>query len=151
MADHLLDVDGITLRFGGVTAINDVSFHVNDGELFSIIGPNGAGKTSIFNTLSQVYRPQEGDIKWQGDSIMGMRPDKVAEMGIARTFQNIELFPAMTVVDNLLTGRHVRMSQNWFDGMIWRGKAKAEEMENRRRVEDIIDFCLLYTSDAADD
>ncbi len=140
MSEHILDVEGITLRFGGVTAISDVSFHVEPGELFSIIGPNGAGKTSIFNTISQVYRPQEGDIRWKGDSIMGTRPDHVAAMGIARTFQNIELFPQMTVVDNLLTGRHVRMKQNWFDGMRWVGKAKQEEMENRRRVEDIIDF-----------
>lgn len=137
---RLLEVDNITLRFGGVTAIDGVSFHVNDGELFSIIGPNGAGKTSIFNTLSQVYRPQEGDIRWQGKSIQGTRPDKVAEMGIARTFQNIELFANMTVVDNLLTGRHIRMKKSWLAGALWFGPAKTEEMENRRRVEDIIDF-----------
>ena len=140
MSEHLLEVDDITLRFGGVTAINGVSFHVDDGELFSIIGPNGAGKTSIFNTLSQVYRPQEGDIRWQGTSIMGERPDKVAEMGIARTFQNIELFANMTVVDNLLTGRHIRMKNNFLTGALWFGPAKREEMENRRKVEDIIDF-----------
>lgn len=140
MADHLLEVEHITLRFGGVTAINDVSFHVNDGELFSIIGPNGAGKTSIFNTVSQVYRPQEGAIRWKGKSIMGRRPDHVANLGIARTFQNIELFANMTVVDNLLTGRHLRMKSSWLAGAIWLGPAKREEMENRRRVEDIIDF-----------
>ncbi len=140
MTDPILEVEDITLRFGGVTAIRNVAFHVNPGELFSIIGPNGAGKTSIFNTISQVYRPQEGDIRWKGSAIMGTRPDNAAALGIARTFQNTELFPQMTVVDNLLTGRHVRMTQSWFDGMIWRGKAKAEEMANRRRVEDIIDF-----------
>ncbi len=140
MSDKLLEVDDITLRFGGVTAINGVSFHVNDGELFSIIGPNGAGKTSIFNTLSQVYRPQEGDIRWQGESIMGVRPDKVAERGIARTFQNIELFANMTVVDNLLTGRHVRMKSSWLAGALWLGPARKEEMEHRRKCEDIIDF-----------
>ena len=140
MSEHILEADGITLRFGGVTAIHDVSFHVEPGELFSIIGPNGAGKTSIFNTISQVYRPQEGDTRWKGESIMGHRPDYVAELGIARTFQNIELFPQMTVIENLLLGRHIRMKQNWFQGMLWFGAAKAEEMENRRRVEDIIDF-----------
>ena len=140
MSDHLLEVDDITLRFGGVTAINSVSFHVDDGELFSIIGPNGAGKTSIFNTLSQVYRPQEGDIRWQGKSIQGQRPDKIAGMGIARTFQNIELFANMTVVDNLLTGRHVRMKSSWAAGALWLGKARKEEMEHRRKCEDIIDF-----------
>jgi len=137
---HLLEVDNITLRFGGVTAINGVTFHVDEGELFSIIGPNGAGKTSIFNTLSQVYRPQEGDIRWKGESIQGMRPDKVAELGMARTFQNIELFANMTVADNLLTGRHVRMKSSWLAGALWFGPAKREEMENRRKVEDIIDF-----------
>ncbi len=140
MSEHILEADGITLRFGGVTAIHDVSFHVNQGELFSIIGPNGAGKTSIFNTISQVYRPQQGDIHWKGESIMGHRPDFVAQLGIARTFQNIELFPQMTVIENLLLGRHIRMKQNWFQGMLWFGAAKVEEMENRRRVEDIIDF-----------
>ena len=136
----LLEVENITLRFGGVTAINDVSFSVEDHELFAIIGPNGAGKTSIFNTISQVYHPQEGDIRFEGSSIMGTRPDRVAEMGIARTFQNIELFPQMTVIDNLLLGRHIRMKQNWLQGMLWFGAAKKEEMANRRRVEDIIDF-----------
>ena len=140
MSEHILEADGITLRFGGVTAIHDVSFHVEPGELFSIIGPNGAGKTSIFNTISQVYRPQEGDIRWKGESIMGHRPDYVAELGIARTFQNIELFPQMTVIDNLLTGRHIRMKGSVFSGAVWWGKAKREEMENRRKVEDIIDF-----------
>ena len=136
----ILEVDEINLRFGGVTAINDVSFDVAEGELFAIIGPNGAGKTSIFNTISQVYLPQQGDIRWRGESIMGIRPDKVAELGIARTFQNIELFPQMTVIDNLLTGRHVRMKGSIFSGAVWFGPAKREEMENRRKVEDIIDF-----------
>ncbi len=140
MSEHLLEVDNITLRFGGVTAIDSVSFHVDDGELFSIIGPNGAGKTSIFNTLSQVYRPQEGDIRWNGKSVMGERPDRIAAMGIARTFQNIELFANMTVIDNLLTGRHVRMKSSWLAGAMWFGPAKKEEMEHRRRCEDIIDF-----------
>ncbi len=139
-SDKILEVDDITLRFGGVTAINDVSFHVNEGELFSIIGPNGAGKTSIFNVLSQVYSPQEGDIVWLGESIMGLRPDKIAELGIARTFQNIELFPQMTVLDNLLLGRHIRMETSWLAGSLWLGPAKREEMKNRRLVEDIVDF-----------
>ncbi len=136
----LLEVDDITLRFGGVTAIGGVSFSVRPDELFAIIGPNGAGKTSIFNTISQVYRPQDGDIRWKGESIMGTRPDRVAALGIARTFQNIELFPQMTVLDNLLTGRHIRMQSSWLAGALWVGKAKKEEIANRRRVEDIIDF-----------
>ncbi len=136
----LLEVEDITLRFGGVTAIDGVGFHVNPGELFAIIGPNGAGKTSVFNSISQVYRPQEGDIRYKGESIMGKRPDAVARLGIARTFQNIALFGQMTVIDNILTGRHIQMHESWLSGMKWFGAAKKEEMANRGRVEDIIDF-----------
>ncbi len=140
MSGPLLEVDGISLSFKGVKAITDVSFKVGEGELYAIIGPNGAGKTSIFNSISQVYRPQEGDIRWKGESIMGQRPDRIAGMGIARTFQNIELFPHMTVLENLLLGRHIRMKTSWLAGALWLGPAKREEMANRRAVEDIIDF-----------
>jgi branched-chain amino acid transport system ATP-binding protein len=136
----LLEVDDITLRFGGVTAISRVSFDVQPGELFAIIGPNGAGKTSIFNTISQVYEPQMGDIRFQGQSLMGLRPDKVADLGIARTFQNIELFAQMNVVDNLLTGRHTRMKRSWLAGALWWGATRKEELANRAKVEEIIDF-----------
>ena len=136
----LLEVEDITLRFGGVTAISRVSFDVQPGELFAIIGPNGAGKTSIFNTISQVYKPQQGDIRFQGTSLMGLRPDKVAEFGIARTFQNIELFAQMNVVDNLLTGRHTRMKRSWLAGAVWWGAARREELANRAKVEEIIDL-----------
>ena len=138
--EPLLEVDGISLWFKGVKAVTDVSFQVGTEELYAIIGPNGAGKTSIFNSISQVYHPQEGDIRWKGESIMGSRPDRVAERGIARTFQNIELFPHMTVLENLLLGRHIRMKRSWLAGALWFGPAKREEMENRRVVEDIIDF-----------
>jgi branched-chain amino acid transport system ATP-binding protein len=137
---QLLDVRDIRLSFKGVRAIDGVSFHVNQGELFSIIGPNGAGKTSIFNCLNQVYRPQEGDILWKGESIMGLKPNKTAELGIARTFQNIALFAHMTVLENILTGRHIRMKHGWLSGAAWVGRAKKEELANRERVEDIIDF-----------
>ena len=140
MSESLLEVDSISLSFKGVKAITDVSFQVTEGELFSIIGPNGAGKTSIFNSISQVYRPQEGDIRWKGRSIMGQRPDRVAELGIARTFQNIELFPHMTVLENLLLGRHIRMQRSWLAGAIWVGPARREELAHRQAVEDIIDF-----------
>jgi branched-chain amino acid transport system ATP-binding protein len=136
----VLEVQDITLRFGGVVAINDVSFRVTEGELFAMIGPNGAGKTSIFNSISQVYIPQVGDVRWKGASIKGLRPDRVAALGIARTFQNIELFPQMTVLDNLLLGRHVKMKRSWLAGSVWVGPTKHEELENRRAVEDIIDF-----------
>jgi branched-chain amino acid transport system ATP-binding protein len=137
---HLLEVDDVRLSFKGVKAIDGVSFHVDDGELFAIIGPNGAGKTSIFNCLNQVYVPQQGDIRWEGESIMGLKPNRTAELGIARTFQNIALFRHMTVIENILTGRHVRMHHGWLAGSVWFGRAKREELENRLRVEDIIDF-----------
>lgn len=136
----LLDVRDIHLSFKGIRAIDGVSFHVNEGELFAIIGPNGAGKTSIFNCLNQVYRPQHGDILWKGKSIMGVKPSETAKIGFARTFQNIALFAHMTVIENILTGRHVRMKHGWLAGAFWWGKAKKEEMANREKVEDIIDF-----------
>ena len=136
----LLEVDDISLSFKGVRALAGVSFEVDPGQLFAIIGPNGAGKTSIFNCINQVYVPQKGDIRWKGRSIMGMRPDKVAALGIARTFQNIELFPHMTVLDNLLLGRHVRLRRSWLAGMAWYGPARTEELRERRHVEEIIDF-----------
>ena len=136
----LLEVKDIHLSFKGVRAIDGISFHVDGGELFAIIGPNGAGKTSIFNCVNQVYSPQRGEILWKGRSIMGLKPNKTADLGIARTFQNIALFPHMTVIENILTGRHVRMKRGWLAGALWVGPAKTEEMANRHKVEDIIDF-----------
>lgn len=138
--DHLLEVRDIHLSFKGVKAVDGVSFTVDDGELFAIIGPNGAGKTSLFNSINQVYHPQEGDILWKGESLMGLKPNVTAERGIARTFQNIALYPHMTVLENILTGRHVRMRSGWIAGALWVGKAKSEEIENREIVESIIDF-----------
>ena len=136
----LLEFRSISLAFKGVQALSKVTFEVADGELFAIIGPNGAGKTSTFNCINGVYRPQQGDILWEGRSILGMRPDKVAELGIARTFQNIELFAHMTVLENLTLGRHVRTRAGTLAGSLWLGRAKAEEMDNRFKVEEIIDL-----------
>ncbi|HEX2154014.1 MAG TPA: ABC transporter ATP-binding protein [Acidimicrobiia bacterium] len=136
----LLEVRDVSLSFKGVQAIDDVSFHVDEGELFAIIGPNGAGKTSIFNCLNQVYVPDEGDILWKGESILGLKPNETAELGIARTFQNIALYPHMTVIENILTGRHIHMRTGWLSASVWIGKAKRLETENRAKVEDIIDF-----------
>jgi len=138
--EHLLEFTDVSLSFKGVKALTEVSFHVDDGELFAIIGPNGAGKTSTLNCLNGVYKPQEGEIRWEGSSIMGHKPDEIAALGIARTFQNIELFAHMTVLENLLLGRHVRTEVGWFTGSLWFGKAKKEELANRAVVEDIIDL-----------
>jgi branched-chain amino acid transport system ATP-binding protein len=136
----ILEFSDVHLAFAGVTAIDGVSFAVDDGELFAIIGPNGAGKTSIFNCLNGIYRPQEGRILWKGEDIVGTKPYRIADSGIARTFQNIELFGNMTVLDNLMLGRHHVSSTSWAAASIWLGKARNEEVENRRRVEEIIDF-----------
>jgi branched-chain amino acid transport system ATP-binding protein len=140
MSVALLEVDDLVLRFGGMAAIDRVSFTVNDGELFAIIGPNGAGKTSIFNCLSGVYRPQQGTIRYRGQDLTGLRPDQIAKLGIARMFQNIELFDNLTVIDNLMLGRHQHLAYGTLAGLVYVGKAKRAEIENRQAVENIIDF-----------
>ena len=138
--EHLLEFDDISLAFAGVTALDKVSFSVDDNELFAIIGPNGAGKTSAFNCLNGVYKPQSGDIRWKGESILGERPDRLAARGIARTFQNIELFAHMTVLENITLGRHIRTDTPWWYGALWLRAARAEELSNRVVAEDIIDL-----------
>ena len=142
-ASPLLRVEGLTLRFGGVRALSDVSFEVGHDELFAIIGPNGAGKTSIFNCLSAVYRPQEGQVELDGRSLVGVRPDETARLGVGRTFQNLGLFVHLDVIDNLLLGRHHRMSSGFLAGAVWWGKAKREEVAHRAAVEEIVDLLEL--------
>lgn len=139
----LLQVRNLTLRFGGVTALSDVSFDVHHGELFAVIGPNGAGKTSIFNCLSAVYRPQHGSMLLDGVDLVGRKPHRTAQMGIGRTFQNLGLFIHLNVVDNLLLGRHHLMKSGFLAGALWWGRAKPEELEHRRAVEEIIDLLEL--------
>ncbi|HEY3097226.1 MAG TPA: ABC transporter ATP-binding protein [Acidimicrobiia bacterium] len=139
----ILDVRDVSLRFGGVTALHDVTFDVEHNELFAIIGPNGAGKTSIFNCLNGVYRPQEGTMLFEGEELIGKRPSVTAAMGIARTFQNLGLFVNLNVIDNLMLGRHHLMKTGFLAGAIWLGRAKREEIENRRRVEEIIELIEL--------
>ena len=138
--EHLLEFEDVSLAFKGIKALDDVSFTVADAELFAVIGPNGAGKTSIFNCINGVYKPQSGSIRWKGEEILGRRPDRIAALGVARTFQNIELFPHMTVLDNIMLGRHIRTKTSWWDGAIWVGPAKKEELQSRAVAEDIIDF-----------
>ena len=142
-ATPLLEVSGLTLHFGGVTALDDVSFDVDPGELFAIIGPNGAGKTSIFNCLNQVYRPQAGTIRLDGVDVIGRRPAQTAAMGIARTFQNLGLFANLDVVDNLMLGRHHLMRTGFVAGGLWWGRARREEVHHRRRCEEIIELLEL--------
>ncbi len=140
MSEPLLEFNDVRLSFAGVVAIDGVSFHVDDGELFAIIGPNGAGKTSIFNCLNGVYRPQEGSISIDGTQIVGMKPSKIAQLGVARTFQNIELFANLTVLDNILLGRNLRMKSGILSSALYWRLAQKEEVEHRKRAEEIIDF-----------
>lgn len=139
----VLEFDDVQLSFAGVKAIDGVSFTVGGSELFAIIGPNGAGKTSIFNVLSGVYRPQSGRVTFAGTDLVGKRPDEIAELGIARTFQNIELFANLTVLDNLMLGRHDHNTYGVLSSFVWVGKARRCELLNRAAVEDIIDFLEL--------
>ncbi|HEV8365824.1 MAG TPA: ABC transporter ATP-binding protein [Gemmatimonadaceae bacterium] len=139
----LLDVRNLTLRFGGVCALDDVSFDVRQGELFAIIGPNGAGKTSIFNCLNGVYKPERGSISLDGTELVGRRPASIATLGIARTFQNLGLFHHLTVLENLLLGRHCAMRTGFLSGAIFWGPAKREEIAHRQACEDIIELLEL--------
>ena len=139
----LLEMRGVSLSFGGVAALTDVSFYVRPGELFAIIGPNGAGKTSIFNCLNGVYRPQHGEILLNEERITGKRPVAIARRGIARTFQNLGLFSNLTVLDNVMLGRHHLMHTGFLAGAVWLGKARREEVRERRRCEEIIELMEL--------
>lgn len=142
-ADPLLSVTGVTLRFGGITALSDVSFDVQRGELFAIIGPNGAGKSSVFNCLNGVYRPQQGAIRFDGEEITGCRPVAIARRGMARTFQNLGLFSTLTVLENVMLGRHHLMHTGFVAGALWFGKARREEIAQRQRCEEIIELLEL--------
>ncbi|HZX93291.1 MAG TPA: ABC transporter ATP-binding protein [Myxococcales bacterium] len=136
----LLDISGLSLRFGGVNALQDVSFAVDEGALNAIIGPNGAGKTSLLNCISGVYHPQQGRIVFAGQDVTRMGPATRTRLGIARTFQNIALFRGMTVLDNLLIGRHVHQKTGTLAGGLYYGRGRREEIRERERVEEIIDF-----------
>jgi branched-chain amino acid transport system ATP-binding protein len=135
-----LDIEKVTLSFGGITALYKVDLNVEKGAIHAIIGPNGAGKTSIFNCISGIYHPQKGKIRFEDREIGHMKPHQRARLGIARTFQNIELFRGMTVLDNLMLGRHCLMKSGLVAGGIFFGRAAREEMIHRRAVEEIIDF-----------
>ena len=137
---QVLSFKDVTLKFGGITALNSVSFEVNPGELYAIIGPNGAGKTSIFNCISGIYRPTEGNVTYGTSSIPELRPDQVANLGIARTFQNIELFENMTVIDNILFGAHSQLNYGAISSLFYTKKVRNSEREAREIAEDIIDF-----------
>lgn len=136
----ILEMKDVYLHFGGIMALNGVSFDVRKGEIFAIIGPNGAGKTSIFNCISGLYHPDRGKIFYQKKEISKLSPHRRAQLGLARSFQNIELFKGMTVIDNLMLGRHIHMRTELVTGGVFFGKARREEIRHREVVEEIIDF-----------
>ncbi|NJP35138.1 ABC transporter ATP-binding protein [Micromonospora thermarum] len=141
--EPILTFDDVRLAFAGVRAIDGVSFTVGRQELFAVIGPNGAGKTSIFNVLSGVYRPQAGRVVFDGVDLIGRRPHEIAALGLARTFQNVELFANLTVLENLLLGRHHHIRYGPLSALLWRGRARREELAARAAVEEIVDFLEL--------
>ena len=143
--ETLLQVDAISLSFGGVHALVDVSFDIHKGEVRSIIGPNGAGKSSMLNVINGFYHPQEGTITYQGQARKQMRPHDAAAGGIARTFQNIALFKGMSTLDNIMTGRNTHMSKGLFWQALYFGPAQREEIEHREFAEHVIDFLEIQS------
>ena len=140
IGEPILVVDDISLSFGGVMALQNVSFEVCEHEIRAIIGPNGAGKSSMLNVINGVYHPQMGTVTFKGETRHHVDPHHAASQGIARTFQNIALFRGMTVLDNIMTGRNLKMRTNFLQRALWVGPAKREEMEHRLKVEEVIDF-----------
>jgi branched-chain amino acid transport system ATP-binding protein len=133
-------IENLGLSFGGVTALDDVSLDIRENEILAIIGPNGAGKTAFLNCINGFYKPQKGEIYYNGQKVTRLRPDKLAKLGIARTFQNIALYTGLTTLDNLMASRHVLMKQNFITASLYFGWARREEIEHRETVEEIINF-----------
>ncbi|MBC6959164.1 MAG: ABC transporter ATP-binding protein [Lautropia sp.] len=143
MSEPLLRARNLSVRFGGVLAVNDVSFDVQRGEVFTLIGPNGAGKTTVFNLISRIYTATSGSIDFEGRRLTGVAPHRIAALGIARTFQNIELFEHATVLQNLLIGRHIHRRSGFWRELVFTPRVRAAERETRRKVEEVIDFLDL--------
>ena len=139
----LLEINNATLKFGGVVAVNDLTFSVEEGEVYAIVGPNGAGKSTVFNLISRFYDPYAGSITFDGHNLLDRNADSVADLGIARTFQNIELFDHATVLQNLLVGRHRHRKTNMVQEMLFTPKVRREEKRHREAVEEVIDFLDL--------
>ena len=143
MSDILLSAKNISVRFGGVLAVNNVSFDVQRGEVFTLIGPNGAGKTTVFNLISRIYNPTTGSISFEGKTLTEQPPHRIASLGIARTFQNIELFEHATVLNNLLIGRHTHCNSGLWSEMFFSPAVRRAEIAARQKVEEVIDFLDL--------
>lgn len=147
MPETLLELNRVTQRFGGLVAVADVSFSVHKGEIVALIGPNGAGKTTIFNVITGIYLPTEGEISFSGKKLPGLRPDQICAAGVARTFQNIRLFSNMSVLDNVLVGRHTRTHTNLFHSLFATPTHRREEKEGRKRAQELLEFVGLSEED----
>jgi branched-chain amino acid transport system ATP-binding protein len=139
----LLELKDVTLKFGGVTAVNTLSMSVDEGQVFALVGPNGAGKSTVFNMISRFYRPASGSITFDGQNLLDLKSHQIPNLGIARTFQNIELFDRATVLQNLLVGRHRHRKTTMVEEMLFIGRARSEERAHREAVEQVIDFLDL--------
>lgn len=139
----LLELKNVTLKFGGVTAVNDLSMSVEEGQVFALVGPNGAGKSTVFNMISRFYTPVTGSITFDGEDLLKRKPHDVPHLGIARTFQNIELFERATVLQNLLVGRHRHRRTTMLEEMFFAGRTRSEERAHRHAVEEVIEFLDL--------
>ena len=139
----MLEVEGLSLSFSGVRALTEVDLRVGEGELVAVIGPNGAGKTSLFNCVSGVYRPDAGRIRLDGTDLLGLAPQRIAAMGVARMFQNLALFEHLTVLENMLLGRHHRYRSRWWHDAFFLPRARREEVAHRRKAEETIEFLEL--------
>ena len=138
--DDVIKINNLSLRFGGLQVLNDVSLEIQTNEILAIIGPNGAGKTSFFNCINGFYHPYRGEIRYRGMDLTRLKPHRIAALGIARTFQNIELFSGLSALDNLMAARHIHMKRGALSGCLFFGPTRREEIANRERIEEIIDL-----------
>ena len=143
MSEYILEIKHVSKYFHGLVAINDLSMKVKKGQIYGIIGPNGAGKTTLFNCITGIYTPEEGQILWKGKEIKGTTPYKIAELGILRTFQTIRLFAEMSVAENIMSGRHIKSKQKWYNGIIHTPAYYKDERENWEKVGELMDFFHL--------
>lgn len=139
----ILETRGVTKRFGGLSAVDNVTIQIPEGSIYAIIGPNGAGKTTLYNCITGFYPSDDGDMLFQGESLVGLSPDRITKKGISRTYQNIRLFPAMTALENILVGAHPRLKSNWVDAILHTPRQRAEEKEALKKAQDLLNFVGL--------
>ncbi len=143
MARNELILTDVTKRFGGLTAVDTLNLKVEEGQIYGIIGPNGAGKTTVFNCITGIYKSEEGSVNWRGEEIRGLTPYQIVDRGIVRTFQTIRLFSQMSVAENVMSGRHIKSKQSWWNGIVHTPGSRRDELENWKQVEEQLEFFKL--------